>query len=558
MNTILKTAAASAAILMLAGCAGISAPSGNTENTPPADSSGVISEEKAPGTESSPSEAGSSEEKNADAVSEAKLPEDRGIALISIKTKNENAGLGFVTDPVSGYVSSQIASWTPGYVKPPVPYYEDCTVTVYGADDSVSVENAEAQVKVRGNWTTSYPKKPLRIKFAEKQPMLGLNDGTEQKNWVLLAEYKDASMLRNKTALFISRGIYGDDHYAADSELVEVEINGSYRGVYLLTEQQQTGSQRVDITEPEKDYTGTDIGYFMEFDGYYTEEEPLQQFFVDYADNAPLVPYDGNGGSGRTIKCLSMGEMPWMTDTGITIKSDIYSRGQHDFIENYVNNVYRIMYSAAYEDKAYVFDDDFSDISETTDITPEEAVRNVVDVRSLADMYIISELTCDADIYFTSFFMTADFGENGNKKLTFEAPWDFDSALGNKSRCPDGTGYYAGNIIPDVNGNFDVINPWLTVLMYQDWFRDIIGEEWKKIYDSGLFDEAYELIEHDTEAYHDAFERNYSLWDNIRNNFLIVNELSDRAKSCRDQREAAEYLEEWLKARVEFMNKCWG
>ena len=34
-------------------------------------------------------------------------------------------------------------------------------------------------------------------------------------------------------------------------------------GVYLLCEQQQTGTGRVDITEPEGGYKGTDIGYLV-------------------------------------------------------------------------------------------------------------------------------------------------------------------------------------------------------------------------------------------------------------------------------------------------------
>jgi hypothetical protein len=45
----------------------------------------------------------------------------------------------------------------------------------------------------------------------------------------------------------------------------------------------------------------------MEFDGYYMNEEPLQSFFVDYADNAPLVPYDGTENSTRTICPLNTG-----------------------------------------------------------------------------------------------------------------------------------------------------------------------------------------------------------------------------------------------------------
>ena len=95
---------------------------------------------------------------------------------------------------------------------------------------------------------------------------------------------------------------------------------------------------------------------------------------------------------------------------GISIKSDIYSQEQHDFIEGFVNNVFRIMYEAAYHDRAFVFDDAYGSIHETDTITPRQAVESVVDVQSLVDMYIISELTCDADIYWSSFFMDARRG----------------------------------------------------------------------------------------------------------------------------------------------------
>ena len=112
-------------------------------------------------------------------------------------------------------------------------------------------------------------------------------------------------MLRNKAARYASREIMKDDRlYAADSDLVSVEINGEYYGVYLLTEMQQVSSARVNITEPEKNYTGVDIGYFLEYDGYFCNEDELHQFRLDFADNAPLTPYDGENSEGCYVRCL--------------------------------------------------------------------------------------------------------------------------------------------------------------------------------------------------------------------------------------------------------------
>lgn len=487
------------------------------------------------------------------------------IPVLSIDTVDDNAGnMDFVTKPVAKHVAEAIASWTPDYVMPPEPYYEDCTITLTDGDEKVVLDKVEAEVKVRGNWTTSYDKKPLRIKFKEKQNLLGLNDGGAFKNWVLLAEYKDASMLRNKTALTIAGEILGEHgFYASDTELVEVVINGEYWGVYLLAEQQEIKKGRIEITEAEDDYTGTDMGYFLEFDGYYMNEDPLQRFQISYADNAALVPFDGEGGSGRTMKCLSDPVYGYKQDIGITIKSDIYSQEQRDFVASYLDNVYKILYYAAYHDEAYVFNEDYTEISKNDKLTPKEAVEQVIDVQSLVDIYILNELFCDADVYYSSFFMTVDFGPEGDKILTFQAPWDFDSGLGNKNRCLNGTGFYAANIVPDVNGGpngggeYETINPWLAVLIYEDWMQEAITKTWTKAYDAGVFEDAYAMIKEDKTRCQAAFTRNYKKWNNIINNAPFVNELSPLAAACTNQEEAADFLLEWLESRVEFLNGEW-
>lgn len=503
----------------------------------------------------------SSAAENSVPADEEKSDTGKGVALISIETKNKADNvMDFVEKPVAPHVAADIATWTPNYEMPPAPYYEDCLVTVKDKNDNITIENADAKVKVRGNWTTTYDKKPLRIKFVEKRNMLGLNDGAEMKNWLLLAEYKDGSMLRDKAALEIARGLLEEDGlYASDAEFAEVEINGEYWGMYLLAELQQINPNRVNITEPATvDYAGTDIGYFLEFDGYFDDEPELQMFHVDYADNAPLVPFDGEGGDGREMTCLPEGKGDYRNDIGVTIKNDIISQEQHDFISSFVNNTYKIMYEAAYNDAAYVFSEDYSEIVPASNITPFEAVDKVVNLESLADMYIISEITCDADIYWSSFFMTADFGETGDKKLTFTAPWDFDSAMGNKDRCADSTGLYAANIVPDVNGEYETINPWLAVLMYEDWFTDIIRENWTEAYNSGIFTSACDMIKADTAEYTAAFNRNYTRWNNILKNDAFKMELSKKAKKCRSHSDCSEYLCDWLTKRIDYLNGYWN
>ena len=111
--------------------------------------------------------------------------------LARIDIVSENGSNRFVTEP------TRTNKWD----------YTNCNVSVTNGED-VEIDAAVAGVKVRGNYTTDYEKKPLRIKFEEKQNVLGLNNGKKFKNWLLLACYKDWSMLRDATAFEITRNIH--------------------------------------------------------------------------------------------------------------------------------------------------------------------------------------------------------------------------------------------------------------------------------------------------------------------------------------------------------------
>ena len=66
-----------------------------------------------------------------------------------------------------------------------------------GNDEWKSLYDGAMEIKVRGNTTSSYPKRPWKIKLDKKTEMFGI---PKSKHWVLLANYNDQSMLRNKLA----------------------------------------------------------------------------------------------------------------------------------------------------------------------------------------------------------------------------------------------------------------------------------------------------------------------------------------------------------------------
>ncbi len=406
--------------------------------------------------------------------------------------------------------------------------YVDATITVNHCDEQYVIEDAEAKVKVRGNYTLNCVKKPIRIKFSEKRNLLGLHDEEEYKSWVLLADWVDISMLRNYTAFYLGKTILGSDgYYCTDFRNVEVYVNNQYWGVYLLAEQQEVKDGRTSVPEVEDGYTGTDIGYFFEYDGYYKNEH--------------IIP-NGEGDPTFEVSYIdSPGAMP-----GYTVKSDINDDAQLAFIQSYVEKAYEIAYYAIKENTFYEFNKDYSDIEKSSDSkSVKDTVASVIDLQSLVDTYILNEICCNIDLSWSSFYLSLNMTDQGNKKLTFEAPWDFDIAFGIRSDAPD------------VNGLFIETrsNPWLTLIAKEPWFIDMVKEKWLELKKAGVFDTALFLIEEQTTTYEACYAREYSRWN--RPGFYIE-ELSEEQNAMTSQGQAAEWLYQWLSERIAYLNSQWS
>ncbi|WP_022932905.1 CotH kinase family protein [Treponema bryantii] len=466
--------------------------------------------------------------------------------LITITSTNNGGTNYFVTEPVAHHVKDAQRSWNDlSNVNTPDPWYENCSISV---DNGASMAG---QVKVRGNWTTNYDKKSLRIKFDSKQNLCGLNGGKTFKNWVLLAVWKDASFLRDAVALKMFKAMF-PNYYASDCQLVEVEVNGEYMGVYLLAEQQEVKSDRINITQTD-DSAGTDIGYLIEFDKYYTSEVENERFEINYGGN--IKDY-----YGRVLQDVQK---------GYTIKSDINTAEQKTFIMKYMNRLWRICYDAAYNKKYFKFTDNFT-LEEYTpagandDEKCKNCISEVIDITSLANMYIYNELVCDPDIYLTSFFMTADFGAGKDRKLRFQAPWDFDSTMGNKRFCTDDTSsgiyvgkndMFAGACQTDVNCEHEKIhaNPWMVIFIKQGWFQQLVREQWAGINRTSVLNTLTSYIDgNSTDEYSAVYNYTRAKWGTPAQNDELCT--ASKTAAASSQAESAEYLKNWLTARFSAVN----
>ena len=151
-----------------------------------------------------------------------------------------------------------------------------CLVTII-SNDGASVLTDTATIRERGNYSRNFPKKPYRIKFANKHKVLGSK--ANAKKWTLINNYGDKTLMRNQLAFELSRR-FGMP-YTPFCAYVDVVLNGDYKGCYQLCDQIEVRKNRVDIEEmTAEDNSGEALtgGYLIEADAY-AEEEPEQSMF---------------------------------------------------------------------------------------------------------------------------------------------------------------------------------------------------------------------------------------------------------------------------------------
>lgn len=97
------------------------------------------------------------------------------------------------------------------------------------------------EIKLRGNSSSYFAQKPYKIKLEKKANLFGMG---KNKHWVLISNYMDQCSLRNKIGSELSAK-FGLIHMSMLP--VDVVINGTYCGMYNLSEQIRVGDTRVDI-----------------------------------------------------------------------------------------------------------------------------------------------------------------------------------------------------------------------------------------------------------------------------------------------------------------------
>lgn len=342
--------------------------------------------------------------------------------------------------------------------------YVPARIEVFNCDTAYEMAE-EGGVRVRGHSTAEQgEEKPYRIRFEKKHNMLGLHGGRKYRNWVLLRTYHH--LCPDYMGFRLAQTIFDGRYYSSDCMFVNLYLNGKDLGIYLLCEQNQAAKNRMDVYEPEEGETGKDVGYLLEKDNYPDGEHP-----GFYIAEKPYV--EDLVGRKRVIR-----------EQYYAIKSDIRSDEQAKFIERWLNGAFHVLYEAASKGRAMKLDENLQAVP-AEDLTPFEAVNELLDLESLADMLILEELVQNYDVGAGSFFAAVDFSEDSRyEKLTFLGPWDFSWGY---TEAPDG-GYYAAAFQNHIQG-MDNSNPWYVLAMKLEEFQTIVRNKWAKLSDSGALAE---------------------------------------------------------------------
>ena len=156
--------------------------------------------------------------------------------------------------------------------------YTTAAVTIWNENGEIDTPETQVQIRLRGNVTLNLNKKSYKFKFDKKQNPLSLGDGAG-KSWNLVANYYDTSLLRNMTAYHLG-DMFENIPYSANSRSVEVYVNGSYQGVYLLCESVNVNKSRLNITEAPDE---------VENNGYLVE---MTRYDCDYPFEIEYAQYD--------------------------------------------------------------------------------------------------------------------------------------------------------------------------------------------------------------------------------------------------------------------------
>ncbi len=278
----------------------------------------------------------------------------------------------------------------------------------------ISSFSATGRIKGRGNstWDAPTDKKPYKLKFDQKQSLLGM---TENKDWGLLANFFDRTMLR--TAIAHYWGSKSSLAWTPNVRFAELILNGDYRGVYQVAELVEAASSRVDI---DPDAGDSLVELDMKAETPWGKADDVTHFVV------------GRSGAKFTIK-----------------EPEEPTAAQISALDARFEEVERRIIDAGRTNSSLA------------------ALNEVLDVRSLVDWYVVSELARNFDSWFSSTY----FVQKAGGRLTVGPLWDFDLSMGTYNFLPQ----------PNADPWVAMRSPWIQGLSGNSEFRQAVRDRYRAL-----------------------------------------------------------------------------
>ena len=456
-------------------------------------------------------------------------------------------------------------------------------------DKNTASPHTNVDIKVRGNQTAGFDKKGFQLKFNNaKVNLLGLNGGKKFKKWVLLADAKDTTISRTALGMTMAKGVIGEDSnvWSSDFTPVSVYLNDKYWGMYMLAEQKEVKNGRIKLDEPEDENENpiltTDIGYCFELD-YYAKNEPAKgadgdpTFSIDYGNYFRSSDYKiesclANSGLG-IVKTYTMNSD--INDGPEDAHTTDANSNQVKYIKGRLQALFNVLGEASKNKVAKDINENNQLIS--TSLTVRQTIEKNFDLNAWAEGFIINAVCLPPDVGYSSFYMSYNNAPNGDKKLRYDNPWDFDSNFGNRrsfiekpDEASSSGGGWGGQSSYDPYFMDRTANMWLQLLGKLDFFmNDYVKPKWNAARENGTFEDMIKLAKTYYKYYDGEYAKNFAKWtttqasdSNVASYFngdgVNSGELRKPFVNVNERKDAQKETLNWLAKRVNYLEKKWA
>ncbi len=329
-------------------------------------------------------------------------------------------------------------------------------------EDDKLIFESNIGVEIRGASSQLFSsKKSYGFEFknqAGQDTSLAVFNMPKNKDWILYGPYSDPTLIKNILAYQLSNNL---GHYAPKTQIVELEINDWYKGIYVWMEKPKRGKNRIE-TGPDS----TGLSFILKIDKTVGKGFDSEGEYNDTNSFGSKFNVDGKPTDSPQIHFLY--EYP---------KSEKLKEARKREIQDYINQF-------------------------ETGLAAGKDFTQFIDEESFIDNFLLNELAQNFDAYRISTFIH----KPSDGKLKMGPIWDFDLAFGSSSYCDKIN--RKKNVWVFQYNNYCGHDPWLVPfwwkkLLANELFRKKLTNRWfslrkNKLSESEIFkiiDENYKNIQ---------------------------------------------------------------